>query len=226
VSKDTVSTKRRWLYLPGLGTGWRSVKGQALAARLARYGISLQCVDLRVPTFQTMRVSAMLQKAKEALGNEPQRSVVIGTSLGGFVAAQLAASDPRVEALVLYAPALDLGEVRRQHSKVAWLWEQLGWLPAWDKTERRLRPVDVGLLRELDSLDGAVPDVRAPTLLIHGLRDRLLTPSVSREFARARSNVRLVEFEDGHNLAASQSALLAETERFLAPWLGSPAASR
>ncbi|HEX4621290.1 MAG TPA: YqiA/YcfP family alpha/beta fold hydrolase [Myxococcaceae bacterium] len=210
--------RRKWLYLSGLGTGFRSVKGRALAGRLAGRGVELECVDLRVPEFQKMRVGAMLAQAWAALG-DAESAVVIGTSFGGLVAALLAAQDPRVEALVLFAPALHVGALRSRYPVATWAWERLGWLPLWDKTEGRLRRVDAGLLRELDGLGHWVPEVRVPTLLVQGTRDWLVPASVSRQFASGRPHVRLVEYADDHKLRSFLPAAVAETERFLAPWL-------
>jgi hypothetical protein len=59
--------RRKWLYLSGLGTGFRSVKGRALAGRLSERGVELDCVDLRVPEFERMRVGAMMAQALAAL---------------------------------------------------------------------------------------------------------------------------------------------------------------
>src|SRR5262245_47910644 len=107
----------RWLYLSGLGTGWRSRKGAALARRLAAYGVQLECVDLRVPAFHNMRLAAMVGEVERTLESSAE-CVLIGTSFGGYVAAQIAATDPRVSALVLYAPALHLAELRHWHPRV------------------------------------------------------------------------------------------------------------
>jgi pimeloyl-ACP methyl ester carboxylesterase len=195
------------------------MKGRALAERLAERGVALECVDLRVPEFGRMRVAAMLERSREALG-DAESAVVIGTSFGGLIAALLASADPRVEALVLFAPALHAGDLRRRYPLATWAWERIGWLPLWDKTERRLRAVEAGFLRELDGLGPRLPDVRVPTLLVHGTRDRLVPLAVSRDFARGLSQVRLVEYADGHRLRASLPAAIAELERFLAPWMG------
>jgi pimeloyl-ACP methyl ester carboxylesterase len=210
--------RRKWLYLSGLGTGFRSVKGRALAGRLSERGVELECVDLRVPEFERMRVGAMIAQALAAL-SDAECAVVIGTSFGGLIAALLAAQDPRIEALVLFAPALHAGELRSRYPVTTWAWERVGWLPLWDKTEGRLRRVDAGLLRELDRLGRWTPEVRVPTLLVHGTRDWLVPASVSRQLASGRPNVRLVEYVDDHKLRTFLPAAVAEAERFLDPWL-------
>jgi pimeloyl-ACP methyl ester carboxylesterase len=207
------------LYLPGLGTGPRSIKGRALANQLALHGVALRCLDLRVPSFRWMRLAAMLEAVQSALADATDPVVLLGTSFGGYVAAQVAARDRRVAALVLYAPALHLASLRHWHPRVTALWDRIGWLPVPDKTERRWRRVDAGLLQELDRLPPQMPEPQIPTLLIQGTRDRMVPPALARELASRRANIRLLELADGHALSSSLPRVLAETERFLAPLL-------
>ena len=47
------------------------------------------------------------------------------------------------------------------------------------------------------------PDVRVPTCIVHGTRDDVVDIARSRDFAREKRHVRLVEVDDGHELVAS-----------------------
>jgi len=49
---------------------------------------------------------------------DPDKLVVSGTSRGGFLALHYAASDPRVDAVVAYAPAIDLSKVTKYFAEV------------------------------------------------------------------------------------------------------------
>jgi pimeloyl-ACP methyl ester carboxylesterase len=83
--------------------------------------------------------------------------------------------------------------------------------------------VDFGFAEDAGLVDAAGdgwPDVRVPTLVVHGKNDEVVAIDLSRSFARGGRHVRLVEVEDGHELAASLPTLLAEADRFLAPFLG------
>jgi pimeloyl-ACP methyl ester carboxylesterase len=96
-----------------------------------------------------------------------------------------------------------------------------------DHAEKRQARVHAGLLDELDALEarsGGVPDVRVPTLIVHGRQDTTTELAYSREWAQGRRHVRLVEVEDGHELVDSLERITAEADEFLRPFLASPAA--
>ena len=107
----TVSTPGpRWLYLHGFGSSRDSAKGLALSQRFAELGITLDRLDLRRPSLEHLRLSAMIEAVRAAIGAERDRAVVFGSSLGGLTAARVAEQDARVCALVLLAPAFRFPE--------------------------------------------------------------------------------------------------------------------
>jgi uncharacterized protein len=216
----------RWLYLHGFGSGPDSSKGVAFAEHFARRGVALERLDLRVPSFERMRLSAMIDRTRAAIDDQ---AIVIGSSLGGLTAARTAASDPRVVALVLLAPAFQLAARWRALLGDAFeAWRQTGWREVVDYTTGQPARVDYGFIEDAEVVDPDLPRVTVPTLILHGTRDDSVPIETSRAFVAATSQVspaRLVEVEDGHELTATIPQLLAETEAFLAPWLPPPAAA-
>jgi pimeloyl-ACP methyl ester carboxylesterase len=189
---------------------------------MAERKVDVSRLDLRVPSFAHLRFSEMTRVVREAIGSEHDRVVVVGSSLGGLTAARVAERDPRVTALVLFAPAFQLGERWRKRigEEAFRAWEESGWLEVEDHASVSRARVDFGFIEELSRLDVGLPDVRVPTLIIHGTRDDVVDPELSRVFARDKPFVRLIEVDDGHELGASIPALLRHAEEFLVPWLG------
>lgn len=207
----------RYLYLHGFASGPNSKKGVAFAAHLAERGIALDRLDLRVPSFEHLRLSAMIEAARAAIGGPADRAIVFGSSLGGLTAARLAERDPRVRALVLLAPAFQLA--RRWGESLGPdldAWRRTGWREVHDHTTGGLARIDYGFFEDAAAVDVGFPDVTVPTLVLHGRADDVVPVERSRDFAASRPNVRLVELPDGHELVASLPALLAESDRFLA----------
>lgn len=209
----------RFLYLHGFASGPRSAKGVAFGEHFARRGVGLDRLDLRVPSLAHLRLSAMLAVVEQAIGGPRDRAVVFGSSLGGLTAARVAERDPRVTALVLLAPAFQL--IARWRELPGWEdWRRTGWREIHDYQTHQPARIDFGFADDAMAIDVGDPDVRVPTLILHGTRDETVSIERSRTFARGKPHVRLIELDDGHDLIASLPRMLDEADRFLAPWLG------
>ena len=212
-------TGPRLLYLHGFASGPESTKGRAYAEHYTARGVHVERLNLRVPSFEHLRLSAMIETARAAIGDAQDRAILIGSSLGGLTAARLAERDPRVGALVLLAPAFQL--VGRWRELPGWEdWERTGWREVHDHTTGGTARVDFAFATDAAAIDVGFPDVRVPTLILHGTGDDVVPIGHARRFAEGRPHVHLVELTDDHQLVASLPRLLAETDAFLTPWLG------
>jgi hypothetical protein len=207
----------RLLYLHGFASGPGSKKGVAFTKHFGGRAV-IERMDLRVPSFPHLRLSAMIETVRAAMTG---RTILIGSSLGGLTAARVAERDDRVEALVLLAPAFRLAQ--RWHDQLGATaiaaWQRTGWREVLDRTTNAPAQLDYGFLDDIERVDVGFPDVRVPTLIVHGTRDDAVPIDHSRQFAHGRSHVRLVELDDDHELVASLSQTLAEADAFLAPRL-------
>ena len=216
----------RWLYMHGFASGPQSHKGTWLAGHFAeRHGIDLVQLDGRVPSLEHLRLSAIIAAIRAGIGGPAGRAVVFGSSLGGLASARAAEQDPRICALVLLAPAFRMVERWRQRlGEGAWRdWEQSGWLEIDDYATGGKSRVDFEFTRDAERVDApgdGWPDVRVPTLILHGRRDDTVDIELSRSWAAGKRHVRLVELDDGHALTDSMPTIAAEAERFVAPLLG------
>jgi hypothetical protein len=220
-----VTAGPRFLYLHGFASGPGSFKGVAFANHFAKRGVEIERLNLRLPSLEHLRLSAIFSAVRGAIGGERDRAVLIGSSLGGLTACRVAEQDPRVAAVVLMAPAFRLFERWRMRlGEEGWrAWETTGWLETQDYAEKRRGRVDFGFIQEALALDAGGdgwPDVRVPALIIHGVGDATVDVGLSRAWAAGKRHVRLIEVDDGHELTASIDRILAESEAFLAPFLG------
>jgi pimeloyl-ACP methyl ester carboxylesterase len=110
--------------------------------------------------------------------------------------------------------------LRERLGESGWrIWEKRGWLEVDDHAKGGKTRVDFGFATDMASIEtaaGGFPDVRVPALVVHGRRDEVVDVALSREWARGRSNVRLVEVDDDHSLGATVPLILSETDAFLA----------
>jgi len=217
-------TGPRWLYLHGFASGPGSAKGTRLAEHYAENGVTVERMDLRRPSMEHLRLSAMIAHVRGAIGTPEDRAVVLGSSLGGLTAARVAEEDARVCALVLLAPAFRLVERwRTRIGEAEWeAWRTTGFLETKDHARGGMARVDFAFTEDVARVEargGGWPDVRVPTLIIHGTRDDIVPVEGSRRWATGKQHVHLVEVDDGHELVASLDLIVREADRHLASFL-------
>jgi pimeloyl-ACP methyl ester carboxylesterase len=207
-----------YLYLHGFGSSPASRKGQAMASAFSERGVKLHLPDLNQPSFAQLSHAAMLATIDDcvAANDSAQSWVLVGSSLGGWLAARWAELHPeRVARLVLLCPAFDLGNC----------WEPL--LGA----ELMARWASDGELRLPDACGGeqpvhyafyqatlhepAFPSAGCPTLIVHGRSDEVVPIAHSRRYAKRHHQVRLIEVEDDHALSVTLDATVARTLEFV-----------
>ena len=186
----------------GLAGSWRwwSPLFQPLATRR-----QVNIVDLprRRGVVRAADLSDWLCRWLDAAGLD--RVDLAGHSLGGLVAAELAAIRPeRVRRLVLVAPAgIPCGRSvpRRAFALLEALYDVHAWLPMVAADAVRTGPLalihGVAFVSTRD-LRGDRAPVRAPTLLAWGEHDRLMPLRIAEEWQRILPSSRLARLSCGH----------------------------
>ncbi len=210
------------LYLHGFASGPGSAKGKVIAERFARIGIHVERPDLTPGEmgFERSSPSSMLAVAEDCLRSAPPPHVVIGSSLGGYLAALAASRGSRVERLVLLAPAFRLAErwLTRLSADEIRAWREEGLETTHFATGTRRR-IGFGFME--DALRWpAYPEVRVPTLCIAGRRDEVVPLADVEQFVARTPGARLIVAEDGHELTASIDAIWEATRSFVASVTG------
>jgi pimeloyl-ACP methyl ester carboxylesterase len=206
-------------YLHGFASGPSSRKARHLAEGFGARGVAVAVPDLTPGSqgFERSTPRTMLEVARAALGDAPGPHGLIGSSLGGYLAALLASQDPRVDRLVLLAPAFRLFERWSERLTAAQLadWRNHG-LPTHHhvtQTERRIG----WPFFEVASALPALPVVAVPTLVIAGSRDQTVPLADVEAWVERTPTARLVTVDDGHELAESLPLILRQAWEFLVP---------
>ncbi len=209
---------RQAFYLHGFVSGARSTKAAFLARELAAAGVDLHTPDLNAPEFRTLTLSRMIGQVRAAIAGAGEGPVaLIGSSLGGLVAWLAAAREPRVDCLVLLAPAFDItGSLVRSLGPAAIeQWRTTGALDVMHFAYGEPRRLAYGFVEDAARYDPFHTAVGVPTLIFQGRRDEAVNPAMVERFAAARPNVTLRMLDDDHQLLASLPLMAREIERFL-----------
>jgi pimeloyl-ACP methyl ester carboxylesterase len=192
------------LYLHGFASGSQSSKGLFFEQRFAAQGIEVDLPDLSGGDFEHLTLTSQLEVIDHRVAARAP-AVVIGSSLGGYLAALYAARHPGAfRAVVLLAPGFgfarrwpqSLGEEALQ------LWRERGWLEVYHYGLNR--PCRLGYELVEDGLRYEdYPEMQDPALVIQGTRDETVDPRYSQEFAKGRPNVTLHLLDSDHQLLDS-----------------------
>jgi uncharacterized protein len=204
----------RLVYLHGFASGPASTKARFFQAKLAERGATLVVPDL-APDFTHLTVSSMLAIV-EPLIDGP--SIVMGSSLGGYMAALAAERLPeRVRGLVLFAPAFGFAQrwQERIGRKAVARWRAEGTAPIFHYGLERELPLAFELFDDAARY-GAEPDPDVPGLVFAGRRDEAVPLDAVEHFANARTNRELVVYDSGHELTDVLEPMWDRTAHFLA----------
>jgi uncharacterized protein len=210
----------RVLYLHGFASSPHSSKATFFREKLASKGLTMVVPDLNEPDFSALTVSRMLRQAAAAIqidgGDEP--IAVIGSSLGAFVAVQLALQHPaRVQRVVLLAPALDFDGTRLSElgDRGLDVWKMSNRLEVFHYGYGRLMPVHYDLYADAGLYNSFEAELRQPVQVFQGRNDTAVDSQTVARWAAARPNVELHLLDDDHQLLASLPAIWEAMMPFL-----------
>jgi pimeloyl-ACP methyl ester carboxylesterase len=206
------------LYLHGFASSPQSSKATFLARKFAERGMHLIVPDLNQPDFSTLTVTRMLQQVEKALASFEGPFVVVGSSLGGFVAVQAALRHPeRITGVVLLAPALDFDGNRLSELGDRGLeaWKLSNTLAVFHYGYGRRMPVHYDLYADALRYSALQARLSQPVQVFQGRLDTAVNPDTVERWATSRPNVELHMLDDDHQLLQSLERIWVEMERFL-----------
>lgn len=208
----------RILYLHGFASSARSSKAAFFKQKLHELGVELETPDFNEPDFSTLTITRMVQQVLALLDERSEPAVLIGSSLGAFVAVQVALARPaQVKSLILFAPALDFTGNRMKSLGSQGLdeWKRTKRLEVFHYGYGRMMPVHYELYADARRCDCVNAVLNMPIQVFQGRRDDAVDPVAVEQWSRARPNVELHMLDDDHQLTASVDYLWTEMRRFL-----------
>jgi pimeloyl-ACP methyl ester carboxylesterase len=213
-----VKNSAHFIYLHGFASSPQSNKAQFFRKRFEEKGLELEIPSLDGGDFTHLTITGQLQivDAAAAGRHAEQPTILIGSSLGGYLAALYAARHADIGRLVLLAPALRFpsrwGE-RYSPEELA-RWRREGTVPVFHYGYKGEIPLGYQLMEDSQNYEDE-PEFAQPALVLHGSRDPVVPASISASYAARHPNVTLRLFDSGHELTDVLEDLWSETAAFL-----------
>jgi hypothetical protein len=207
-----------FIYLHGFASHPQSAKAKYLRDRFTSIGINLEIPDLNQDDFSHLTISRQVKQVAELLTNQPNKVTLIGSSLGGLTAAILAQKYPKIDKLVLLAPAFNFLShwLPKLGAEKLNQWQNQNYLSIYHYYEQKYLPLSYEFITDAHQYDNIPLSRSLPTLIIHGINDETIPINSSREYANSRDWVELIELESDHALGNSMGKIWRIIQEFFA----------
>ena len=207
-----------YLYLHGFASSPQSTKARYMQQKFKQLGLTLHTPDLNLIDFSTVTLSEQLDYLNRTYLESNQPLVVIGSSLGGFLAVQLAAQSPLVQKLVLFAPAFGFSQrvAKTLGEENIAKWQLDGSREFYHYGLKRNVNLQFQFFVDAQNYSEEKLTRSLPILIFHGIQDEVVPASLSEEFMKRRSQVTLKLLNDDHALGNDLDNIWQDTKQFLA----------
>ncbi|MEH2167790.1 MAG: YqiA/YcfP family alpha/beta fold hydrolase [Nostoc sp.] len=191
-----------YIYLHGFASSPKSAKARDIGDRFTQIQTKLKIPDLNAGDFSQLTITRQLTQVAAEFNNNSTPVTLIGSSLGGLTAAHLGQQNLQVQRLVLLAPAFGflshwlpkLGDEEVQR------WQQEKYIMVYHYGEQRSLSLSYDFVTDAAQYQEKLLQRPISTLILHGKKDEVIPIKASRDFARSRPWVELVELDSDHTL--------------------------
>lgn len=193
------------VYLHGFSSSPGGNKGTYVRRWAEAHGLPFHAPDLNLPSFETLTLTAQVEAVEALLQTLQTPPVLVGSSLGGFIATAVAHRGAAIRSLLLLAPAIHFAR-RRMTSPLWAAYRERGELEVFHHgLGRSLRP-GPELQQDLSNwLDDDTWRIPLPTVILHGRSDESVPVAESEAYRDRNPGTVLQVLEDDHGLLAPAS---------------------
>jgi len=202
------------VYLHGFASSPSSRKARFFQEKVSAMGIPFEAPALDEGDFRNLAISRQLALIEGRF--ELRGALLMGSSLGGYLAALLAARHPEIDRLILLAPAFNLFArwTSQMTGKQLAEWERNGELPVFHYGAGREMPIGYQFIVDAKQYE-PFPPFTQRALLFHGINDTVVPIESSMEYVKTHPNAKVFRMTSGHELIDVLEPIWYQMEGFL-----------
>ena len=192
-----------FVYLHGLASGPSSQKATAFKNKFEELGVSLNIPDLEGGSFESMTVTSQINIIFNLLDQLNDKKVcLIGSSMGGYLAALVAQKRNEIAAIYLMAPGFNFFE-RWMRSLQLDYNNEASWtinVPIFHYRYNETKYISTKIFKNAQVWGLVDFNKEVPSRIVHGIHDDVVPIAESRKFVSSHPWFLLKELDTDHSL--------------------------
>lgn len=176
--------------------------------------MTLTIPDLQEGDFENLTLTSQVSLVQRIIDERPStRFALIGSSMGGYVAALIAETRKEVEALYLMAPGFNF--LNRWKKNMGWDKNSPpDLIQVFHYRYNKEMTLKTDLFRDAINWDSLPMARDIPTRIVHGIHDETVAIQESRDYASSRPWCQLIELDSDHGLISCVDWMVEDCMKF------------
>jgi pimeloyl-ACP methyl ester carboxylesterase len=193
----------KFIYLHGFASSPGSKKATEFKKSFDEISVSLTIPDLEGGDFQRLSISGQINIIDDCMDKHPgEQFGLIGSSMGGYLAALVAQKRKDVSAIYLMAPGFNF--LKRWRALIQGHLKGSNAIPdlinVFHYRYNKEMALSTDIFKDAEKWDQLALDRKLPTRIVHGIHDDTVDILESRKFIQTRPWCQLEELDSDHQL--------------------------
>ncbi len=205
------------IYLHGFASGPDSSKARYFKELLGHKNVNIIIPDLNLPEFETLTISRSLKQIQEIADSLEGDIHMMGSSLGGYLAALFSEREHRVKSMVLMAPAFEFPSRKAETLSVEDVteWKRKGYRELMHYGYERNVRLNYSFYEDAAQYPDLPCKRNIPTLIFHGVFDDVVPYEVSVNHLKENPHTKMLLLYSDHSLGNQLDVMGLEVTDFL-----------
>ncbi len=206
-----------FIYLHGFASSPLSNKAVVFKKKFKEIGFSLVVPDLEKGNFKNINLTFQMNVLFDLLNKFKDEEVcLVGSSMGGYLAAIAAQKRTNVKAIYLMAPGFNFMDRWMKRLGLDWK-DETSWIsmiPVFHYGYGVTKHISTRIFKDAKNWSNLKLERKIPIRIVHGIHDEVVSVNESRKFVAERQWSSLKELNTDHGLLSHVDWIVADSIKF------------